>query len=50
MKKILDNLHNGEVMLLHPTSATNASIMKSLIVELKSRGYRFATVEELCEN
>ena len=50
MKKILDNLHNGEVMLLHPTSATNATIMKSLIVELKSRGYRFATVEELCEN
>lgn len=50
MKKILDNLHNGEVMLLHPTSATNAAIMKELIVELKGRGYRFATVEELCES
>jgi peptidoglycan-N-acetylmuramic acid deacetylase len=50
MKKILDNLHNGEVMLLHPTSATNATIMKELIVELKGRGYRFATVEELCES
>jgi len=49
MKKILDNLHNGEVMLLHPTSSTNAEIMKELITELKSRGYRFETVETLCK-
>ena len=49
MKKILDNLHNGEVMLLHPTSGTNAEIMKDLIIELKSRGFRFATVDELCK-
>ena len=49
MKKILDNLHNGEVMLLHPTSETNAMIMRALIKELKNRGFRFATVEELCE-
>lgn len=48
MKKILCNLHNGEIMLLHPTSKTNASIMKSLIKELKAKGYRFATVDEIC--
>ena len=47
LKKILDNIHNGEIMLLHPTSATNAKIMKRLISELKSQGYRFATLEEL---
>ena len=47
LKKILDNLHNGEIMLLHPTSETNAKIMKKLIVELKNRGYRFATLDEL---
>ena len=47
LKKILDNLHNGEIMLLHPTSETNARIMKKLIVELKNRGYRFATLDEL---
>ena len=47
LKKIIDNIHNGEIMLLHPTSATNAKIMKSLITELKSMGYRFATLEEL---
>jgi peptidoglycan-N-acetylmuramic acid deacetylase len=47
LKKILDNVHNGEIMLLHPTSATNAKIMKNLIKELKSMGYCFATLEEL---
>jgi peptidoglycan-N-acetylmuramic acid deacetylase len=47
LKKILDNIHNGEIMLLHPTSATNASIMERLIRELKSLGYRFATLDEM---
>lgn len=41
------NLHNGEIMLLHPTGATNAAIMKDLIVKLKDMGYRFATLDEL---
>lgn len=49
MKKILENLHNGEVMLLHPTSRTNADIMKKLVNTLKDMGYRFATVDELWE-
>ncbi len=47
-KKILDNVHNGEVMLLHPTSATNAAILEDVIVTLKSQGYRFGTLDELC--
>ena len=47
LKKILDNIHNGEIMLLHPTSATNAKIMKKLITELKAQGYRFATLREI---
>ena len=47
-KLILDNIHNGEVMLLHPTSHTNAIILKDLITTLKNDGYRFSTVEELC--
>ena len=42
-KKIYENLHNGEIMLLHPTSKTNAEILKEVIVELKARGYRFGT-------
>ena len=47
MKKILDNLHNGEIMLLHPTSATNAAILQDLIVKLKDMGYRFGSLDEL---
>ena len=47
LKKILDNIHNGEIMLLHPTSATNAKIMERLIRELKSLGYQFATLDEM---
>lgn len=47
MKIIMDNLHNGEIMLLHPTSETNAKIMRRLIRELKAMGYSFHTVDEL---
>ncbi len=44
---ILDNLHNGEVMLLHPTSATNAAVLQDVIREAKNAGYRFGTLDEL---
>ena len=47
-KKIMDNIHNGEVMLLHPTSSTNAAILGDVIRALKSEGYRFGTLDELC--
>ena len=46
-KKILDNIHGGEIMLLHPTSATNAKILGDIIKELKAQGYRFGTLDEL---
>lgn len=47
MDIIMKNLHNGEIMLLHPTGETNARIMKDLIQELKNEGYRFATLDEI---
>jgi peptidoglycan-N-acetylmuramic acid deacetylase len=46
-KKILDNVHNGMVMLLHPNSSTNAAILGDIIKELKAQGYRFGTLDEL---
>lgn len=46
-EKILSNLHNGEIMLLHPTSKTNADILEELIIDLKTQGYRFGTLDEL---
>lgn len=48
LKKILDNIHNGAVLLLHPTSKTNANIMSRLIDTLQEQGYRFGTLDELC--
>ena len=48
MQCVMDNIHNGAVLLLHPTSATNAEILPRVIAELKAQGYRFGTLEELC--
>ena len=47
VKKLLSRTHNGMVVLLHSTSATNAEILDRLIREWKSMGYRFGTLEEL---
>ncbi len=44
---ILDNVHNGAVILLHPTSKTNADILGAVIDTLKKEGYRFGTLHEL---
>ena len=49
MKKILDNTHDGAIILLHPTSATNAEIMSTLITRWKEMGYKFGTLYELVE-
>jgi len=46
-QKILDGTHNGMVLLLHPTSATNAAILGDLIDMWKSEGYRFGSIAEL---
>ena len=48
--KIMDNIHNGAVILLHPTSSTNASILGDIIKELKAEGYEFGTLDELVQN
>lgn len=47
IKKVLDGTHNGEVILLHPTSATNAAILDELIRCWKADGFRFGTLDEL---
>ncbi|MCI6502569.1 MAG: polysaccharide deacetylase family protein [Clostridia bacterium] len=46
-KKILDHIHNGEILLLHPTSSTNVAILDDVIQTLKADGYRFASLNEL---
>lgn len=47
MEKLLSRIHNGAVILLHPTSKTNAAILERLILTLKEQGYRFGSLEEL---
>lgn len=47
MKKIMDNIHNGEIMLLHPTSSTNAEILDELMTKLENEGFRFGSLTEL---
>jgi len=49
IKKILDNTHCGEVLLLHPTSSTNAQILDELIASWREMGYSFGTLDELTE-
>ena len=50
MAKIMENVHNGAILLLHPTSQTNADILQEVIRALKKEGYRFASLNELCDN
>lgn len=46
-EKILSSVHNGAVILLHPTGKTNADILSDVITELKQNGYSFGTLDEL---
>jgi len=47
MEKIMSRVHNGAVILLHPTSKTNAEILDSLITRLEEQGYSFGSLKEL---
>ena len=44
--KILDNIHNGEVMLLHGTSKDNSNILDECIKEIKNMGYEFRSLDD----
>ena len=46
---IINNTHSGEVILLHPTSSTNAEILGGLIDKWRKMGYTFGTLDELCK-
>lgn len=45
-EKILNNVHNGEIMLLHANSKTNTEVLDSIIKEIKNMGYEFKSLDE----
>lgn len=47
INKIISNTHNGSIILLHPTSKTNADIMQRLIDAWRDMGYEFGTLDML---
>ena len=46
INKIMQNVHNGEIMLLHATSKTNMEILDTVIKEIKGMGYEFRSLGE----
>ena len=43
---ILNNLHNGSVMLLHAVSKDNTELLGEIIDEVRNRGYEFCSLED----
>lgn len=46
LKKILDNTHNGEIILLHGNSKTNTNILGQMIQNIRQQGYEFKSLDE----
>ena len=46
-QKLLPRTHNGAVVLLHSTSATNAEILDELLTKWEGAGYTFQTIDKL---
>ena len=47
--KIISNLHNGEIMLIHSTSKTNSEVLEKVIDEARNKGYEFKSLDEFYE-
>ena len=43
---IINNFHNGEIMLLHPNSKTNAEVLDVIVKEAKNQGYEFKLLDQ----
>lgn len=47
LNKLNSRIHDGAIVLLHPTSSTNRDILKELIQTWKAEGYIFRSVTDL---
>ncbi len=48
-EKILEELHDGSILLLHANSVTNANIIGDLVDEIRARGYEIGDLNDLLE-
>ena len=46
-EKLISTTHSGAVILLHPTSSTNATILRDLIHTWRDMGYTFGSLKDL---
>ncbi|MFZ5989008.1 MAG: delta-lactam-biosynthetic de-N-acetylase [Bacillota bacterium] len=46
-KKVMDNLHNGEVILLHAVSKDNADALDRIIKGVRERGFEFGDIDNI---
>lgn len=48
-KKVLENVQDGDIILMHDIYMSTAEAVKTIVPELKSRGYQLVTISELYE-
>jgi peptidoglycan-N-acetylmuramic acid deacetylase len=46
-KKVMDNLHNGAILLLHAVSKDNSDALESIIKGAREKGYRIGRLEDI---
>ena len=46
-QSVMDNTHNGALILLHAVSKDNTEAMDKILKGIKAQGYRFGTLDEL---
>ena len=47
--KVISNIHNGAVILLHSNSKDNCNILNDVINEIKNMGYEFDSLDNFQE-
>jgi peptidoglycan/xylan/chitin deacetylase (PgdA/CDA1 family) len=48
-RKVLENVRDGDIILMHDIYADTAKAIKTIIPELKKQGYQLVTISELYE-
>lgn len=44
---VMNNYHNGSIMLLHAVSQSNTEALDQILKDLKAKGYVFQTLDQL---